>query len=254
MAQRRMISLKVIDTDIFLDMPLSTQALYFHLIARADDDGFIANHNKIMRMIGSSKDDMKILLSKRFIIPFESGVCVIKHWKIHNLIRADRYSETIYKEEKSRLKEDQNKAYIPDVIPDVIPDGNQMEPQVRLGKVSIGKVSKGNINKPKKEKGEFAVVDKVIDYFNQVTNQKRQYSKTSRQPIKARLRDGFTVEQMHEVIDKKYKDWKNDPYMSKNITIETLFRASNFEKYVNQVEFIPTTAKDYNEDAVIGSF
>lgn len=243
MAQRRMISLKVIDTDIFLDMPLSTQALYFHLIARADDDGFIANHNKIMRMIGSSKDDMKILLSKRFIIPFESGVCVIKHWKIHNLIRADRYSETIYKEEKSRLKEDQNKAYIPDVIPNVIPDGNQMEPQVRLGKVS-----KGNINKPKGEKGnnEFAVVDKIIDYFNQVTGKSMKHKKSSREPISARLKEGFTFEDAKAVIDWKYKQWKDDIKMSRYIKISTLFAPSHFEEYLQEDKIIPTTATKEN--------
>ena len=108
MAQRRMVSLKVTDTDLFLDMPLSTQALYFHLITRADDDGFFANPKKIMRMISCTEDDLKILMSKEFVIPFESGVCVIKHWKIHNLIRSDRYNETIYKVEKASLKEDHN--------------------------------------------------------------------------------------------------------------------------------------------------
>jgi len=135
MAQRRMVSLKVTDTDIFLDMPLSTQALYFHLIQRADDDGFFGNPKKIMRMINCSEDDLKILMSKEFVIPFESGVCVIKHWKIHNLIRSDRYNETIYKEEKASLKEDTNNVYIPDVIPNV----NQLEPQSSLGQVKLGK-------------------------------------------------------------------------------------------------------------------
>ena len=128
MAQRRMVSLKVTDTDIFLDMPLSTQALYFHLITRADDDGFFANPKKIMRMISCTEDDLKILMSKEFVIPFKSGVCVIKHWKIHNLIRSDRYSETIYKVEKESLNEDHNKVYIPNVIPDV----NQLDTQSRL--------------------------------------------------------------------------------------------------------------------------
>ncbi len=138
MAQRRMVSLKVTDTDTFLDMPLSTQALYFHLITRADDDGFFANPKKVMRMINCSEDDLKILMSKEFVIPFESGVCVIKHWKIHNLIRSDRYNETIYKAEKASLIEDNNKVYIPNVIPNV----NQLDTQSREVKVKLVKDSK----------------------------------------------------------------------------------------------------------------
>ena len=89
----------IIDSDAFLDMPQSTQLLYFHLSMRADDDGFINNPKKIQRMIGCSEDDLKILITKKFIITFESGVIVIKHWKIHNYIRNDRYKETTYKEE-----------------------------------------------------------------------------------------------------------------------------------------------------------
>lgn len=82
MAERRMFALKIIDSDAFLDMPASTQSLYFHLSMRADDDGFISNVKKIMRMIGASEDDLKILLSKRFLLLFDSGIVVIKHWKI----------------------------------------------------------------------------------------------------------------------------------------------------------------------------
>ena len=101
MAQRRMLSIKIVDSDMFLDMPKSTQCLYFHLNMRADDDGFIDNPKKIQRMIGCSDDDMKILIAKQFIIPFESGIVVIKHWKIHNYIRGDRYVPTIYQRSKS---------------------------------------------------------------------------------------------------------------------------------------------------------
>ena len=100
MAERRMFAKTIIDSDAFLDMPLSTQALYFHLSMRADDDGFINNPKKIQRMIGACDDDLKVLIVKRFIIPFESGIVVIKHWKIHNYIRNDRYKETVYQEEK----------------------------------------------------------------------------------------------------------------------------------------------------------
>jgi len=137
----------IIDSDIFLDMPLSTQCLYFHLSMRADDDGFINNPKKIQRMVGSSDDDLKLLIAKNFIIPFESGVVVIKHWKIHNYIQKDRYKETLYKDEKSLLITDKNKEYfisIPKVDNEdtkCIHDVSNPDTQVRLGKDRIGKYS-----------------------------------------------------------------------------------------------------------------
>ena len=141
MAERRMFAKTIIDSDAFLDMPLSTQALYFHLSMRADDDGFINNPKKIQRMIGCCDDDLKLLLAKNFIFAFESGVVVIKHWKIHNLIRTDRYKPTVYQEEKAQLTTKDNKAYTFG-----LPSGNQTETQVRLGEVSLGKVSQGEDN------------------------------------------------------------------------------------------------------------
>nr|WP_155268547.1 DnaD domain protein [Clostridium beijerinckii] len=111
MADKRMFSKTIIDSDAFLDMPLSTQTLYFHLSMRADDDGFINNPRKIQRMIGCGEDDLKLLIAKKFVIIFESGVIVIKHWKIHNYIQKDRYKETVYREEKSMLSLKENKAY-----------------------------------------------------------------------------------------------------------------------------------------------
>lgn len=111
MAERRMFAKTIIDSDAFLDMPLSAQVLYFHLSMRGDDEGFVNNPRKIQRMIGASDDDAKILVAKKFIIPFESGVVVIKHWKIHNYIRNDRLVETKYKEERSLLALDENGAY-----------------------------------------------------------------------------------------------------------------------------------------------
>lgn len=139
MAQRRMLSLKIVDTDAFLDMPSGSQLLYFHLSMRADDDGFVANPKKIMRIAGSQDDEYKVLVVKRFIIPFESGVCVIKHWLVHNLIRSDRYTETQYVREKSMLViDEQTKKYSLNKEENhVIPNGNQMAPQVRL---ELGKV------------------------------------------------------------------------------------------------------------------
>lgn len=145
-----MFSKTIIDSDIFLDMPLSTQALYFHLSMRADDDGFVNNPRKIQRMVGCGDDDIKLLIAKQFIIPFESGICVIKHWRIHNYIRNDRYKPTMYQEEKGQLLLEENNMYelsnsMPLIdtdssknnvgIPSDIPNGNPGE--VRLGKDSI---------------------------------------------------------------------------------------------------------------------
>ena len=111
MAERRMFAKTIIDSDSFLDMPLSAQSLYFHLSMRADDDGFINNPKKIQRMIGASDDDFKLLFVKRFVIGFESGVVVIKHWRIHNYIRNDRYKETVYQDEKALLTLKENGSY-----------------------------------------------------------------------------------------------------------------------------------------------
>ena len=111
MAERRMFAKTIIDSDAFLDMPTSSQLLYFHLSMRADDDGFVNKPKSIMRMIGAKDDDLKLLFVKKFLIPFDSGVVVIKHWKIHNYIRKDTYTETKYKEEKATLELDENSAY-----------------------------------------------------------------------------------------------------------------------------------------------
>ena len=101
MAQKRMFDKRVIDSDNFLEMPLSTQAVYFHLNMRADDDGFVDNWKSILRLIGGKEDDLKVLISKKFVIPFEKGVIVIKHWKLNNVLRKDRYIETIHQDEKN---------------------------------------------------------------------------------------------------------------------------------------------------------
>jgi hypothetical protein len=151
-----MFSLQIVDTDAFLDMSISTQALYFHLVMRADDDGFVNNPKKIMKIIGSQEDDLKVLFAKRFIIGFESGIIVIKHWRMQNAIRNDRYIETVYSEEKKLLKIKENGAYTENDIP----NGNQLATQVRLGKVRLDKIrldntasakSRRSINFPKKD-------------------------------------------------------------------------------------------------------
>ena len=136
MAERRMFAKTIVLSDAFLDMPMSARCLYFTLGMLADDDGFVNSPKSIMRQVGASIDDMNILLARKFILAFESGVIVIKHWRIHNYIQKDRYKGSKYIEEKSTLAVDENGAYT-ECIQDVsIPDT-----QVRLGKVSLGKAN-----------------------------------------------------------------------------------------------------------------
>ena len=176
MAERRMFAKTIIDSDAFLDMPLSTQSLYFHLSMRADDDGFINNPKKIQRMIGAADDDMKVLVTKKFIIPFESGIVVIKHWKLHNYIQKDRYRETVYKEEKSMLQVKENKSYTL-----CIHDGYNSDTQDRIGKDRIGKdrigdsVAESDEPTPIKQKfGKYQNVLLTSDEFNELLNDFRK--------------------------------------------------------------------------------
>lgn len=168
MAERRMFAKTIIDSDAFLDMPQSTQLLYFHLSMRADDDGFVNNPKAIMRNCKCCEEDLRTLSIKKFIIPFESGVVVIKHWKIHNYIAKDRYKETKYKEEKSLLGLDENNSYTK-----CIQAVDEMETQVRLGKDSIDKDNiytypedQNTPDKPKKAKKEKPTKHKHGEYNN----------------------------------------------------------------------------------------
>ena len=145
MAERRMFAKNVIDSDLFLDMPLSTQALYFHLAMRADDDGFVNNPKKIARMIGANDDSLKLLCSKQFIIPFESGIVVIKHWKIHNYIRKDTYKETAYKDEKCRLSVDESDRYF--ICDESVTDSSQLRDDIVDGSLTQDRIGKDRIGK-----------------------------------------------------------------------------------------------------------
>ncbi|WP_060470614.1 DnaD domain protein [Enterococcus cecorum] len=152
MAERRMINKRIIVSDTFLDMPLSAQALYFHLNAIADDDGFIENPNSFKRMIGDSNDDLKILIAKQYILPFESGVVVVKHWLIHNYIRRDRYNETMHVEEKKKLQINEDKTYsYYEGIPLVNQPTTNGIPMVDTGKDRTGKDRTGKDNNNTKQ-------------------------------------------------------------------------------------------------------
>ncbi|QLK66744.1 conserved phage C-terminal domain-containing protein [Lactiplantibacillus plantarum] len=225
MAQRRMFSKKITDTDLFLEMPLSSQALYFHLNMHADDDGFVANAKTIKRMTGASEDDLKILLAKQFIFSFESGVVVIKDWKIHNYIRKDTYNSTIYGDEKKELVEDANGAYTRRgrVV-------DEPSPQVRLGKDRLGKDSKEH-STADAEQFDWKT---VIDYLNQKADKHFKHTDANKRLIIARYKDGgFTVDEMKKVIDNQCAKWLNNPEMNQYLRPVTLFQASKFEGYLN---------------------
>jgi len=152
MADRRMFTKKITETDSFLDMPMSTQALYFHLCMNADDDGFVKNPKRMCRMLGCADDDLRLLIVRRFVLIYEpNGILIIKHWRMHNYLRKDRYHPSEYAEIKDFLYVKDNGAYTFDSEKGEpfstvgIPDGNQWLPEVRLGKDSIGKNNKDNI-------------------------------------------------------------------------------------------------------------
>ena len=170
MAERRMFAKTIIDSDAFIDMPMSARLLYYDLSMRADDDGFVNAPKKIMRFVGASNDDMNILIARKFVIAFDNGVVVIKHWRIHNYIRKDTYNETPYIEQKSMLELDEKNEYIlkNDVSQLPVDDTST---QVRLGKVSIGKES---INKTIKKKE--SVSDKH-QYAEFVSMKEEEYQK-----------------------------------------------------------------------------
>ena len=228
MAERRMFAKTIIDSDAFLDMPLSTQALYFHLSMRADDDGFLNNSKKIQRMVGCSDDDLKLLIAKRFIIPFESGVVVIKHWRIHNYIRSDRYKETVYQEEKALLETKENNVYtMRETLG--IPNGYHLDTQDRLGKDSIDKDNNILSDKPTKKEKPYQV---IIDYLNDKVGSKyRANNKSTQQHINARLKEGYSVEDFKTVIDKMCAKWKGTEY-EEYLRPQTLF-GTKFEGYLN---------------------
>lgn len=144
MARRRMFSLDVVDTDKFLDMPSNTQALYFHLGMRADDDGFVSSPKRITKTVNCADDDLKLLIAKGYLIPFESGVVVISDWKINNELKKDRYKPTIHLSEFEKIQTQKNKSY--SLIASMtdtkrLQDVSKMDTQDSIGKDSIGKDS-----------------------------------------------------------------------------------------------------------------
>ena len=245
MANRRMLSVDIVESDAFCSMPLSTQALYMHLIMNADDDGFVGRPKMVQRMIGASDDDMTLLLAKRFVLVFESGVVVIKHWKMNNYIQNDRYKPTVYTEEKSMLEEKPNKSYTFDknralscMDTDCIQNVSKMDTQYSIDKDSIDKSREDILSDSGNEKDDFC--KEVIDYLNaKIGSRYKSSSQKTKKLINARRSDGYDLEDFKTVIDKKCESWLNDPEMSKYLRPETLF-GTKFESYLNEVHATKT--------------
>lgn len=252
MAERRMMSKSIIKSDTFLDMPATTQNLYFHMLLDADDDGFINAPKSIMRMIGAKDDDMKVLAAKQFVIPFESGVVVIKDWKIHNYIQNDRYKPSTLPE-RDLLNIQKDKTYT--LKGDVSRMDTECIQTVSIGKDRLGKVRLGKDRLGKDRIGKDSIdtlchvshddVDKshieIIEYLNLKTGSKfKPTTKPYVQAIRSRLKEGYTVDDFKTVIDKKCREWKGTK-LEKYLTPKTLFAPSHFDTYLNSNEMAAMT-------------
>ena len=223
MAERRMFAKTIVLSDAFLDMPLSARCLYFTLGMFADDDGFVNSPKAIMRQCGASVDDMNILLSKKFVLSFDSGVIVIKHWRINNYLRNDRYTETKYQEEKAMLSTNDNGAYTMRFA----------EANVGIPNSGIPSIGKDSIDKDSLVKDIMSdSASEIIAYLNEKlgTKFKASADKTKR-CIHARLEEGFTIDDFKTVIDKKCDEWLGTE-MQQYLRPETLF-GTKFEGYLN---------------------
>ena len=199
-----MFTKKITESDAFLDMPSSTQMLYFHFSMNADDDGFVNNPKKIQKMCGASDDDFKLLIAKSFIILFDSGIIVIKHWKMHNYIQADRYRPTDYVEEKSMLGIKSNKAYTLDVSKmdtECIQNGY-------IGKDSIGKVSIDKDSIDKDSKGESVRGEKAKRFYPPTLDEVKQYCEERKNNIDPMAFIDFYSSKGWMIGKNRMKDWK----------------------------------------------
>lgn len=204
MANRRMFSLSIVDTDLFLEMPVTSRLLYYELGMRADDDGFVDNWKKIMRMTGLSEDDMKILIAKKFILPFESGVIVIRHWRLNNYLRNDRRTPTRHKKELEQL-------YLEDDVYELestekstlLPDGI---PVVDTGKDRIGKdsIDKDRVVEEEKEEETAAAKDQVMEfYLNNINSAITPYEAETIDKYQRELPEDLIINAMKEAVEHK---------------------------------------------------
>lgn len=270
-----MFTQRIIDSDAFLDMPLSTQALYFHLNMRADDDGFVNNPKRIQRTIGASEDDLKLLIVKRFVIGFESGVLVIKHWRMHNTLRKDRYNPTQYQEELATLEVKDNNAYterfseLPPPTDESVattwqPSGNHLATQYRLGKDSIGEFSrdKGNdesITDAAPRPLTITKVDyqQIVDLYHSICKSfpaVRSLSESRKKAIKARL-NTYTVDDFKTLFEmaeassflkgKNERNWTATfDWLIKDSNMAKVLEGNYADKQGGKKELVPSWCAD----------
>ncbi len=248
MAQKRMFDKVVTTSDDFLELSAEAQCLYFHMGMLADDDGLAKNYRSYMKLIGATEEDLQSLIDKSFIYIFDSDVIAIKHWKINNTVRSDRYRPTIFQNEFSRLDIAENNEYI---ILDTngIPDGNQMDTKNSIDKNSKDKLSKekNSLEKKREEKnnivekreditilsGNDVVVKDVIDYLNKKINSSYIWENEKiKGLINNWIEKGYKILDFQIVIDKKFDEWK-DTKMVVHLNPYTLF-GDKFENYYNQ--------------------
>lgn len=217
MAERRMFSKKIIDSDAFLDMPVTARLLYYDLAMRADDDGFVNAPKRIMRVIGASQDDLSILVAKKFIIPFDKGIVVIKHWRIHNYIRKDTYNGTLYIDEMAHLELDENKAYKLKDDTEFIESRRVVdEPstQVSIGKDSIDKDRLDN---------KYSV---HFEAFWKAYPRKKEKSKAYK-CYQARLKDGFSEDELLNAAKNYAEECEREHREERYIKLGATFLSSN---------------------------
>lgn len=225
-----MFSKKIVDTDLFIEMSPTAKLLYFYLNMSADDDGFVGNPKTIKLVSGATDDDLKILVAKQFIIPFESGVIVIKDWKIHNYIQKDRYSKTQYTDEKSQLVVEENGTYTR-----CIQNVSKLDTQDRLGKDRLGKDSKTIMS----DKSDDVIpYSEIIEYLNEKTGRSFRNVDANKKLIKARWNDGYKLDDFKTVINNMVANWSGKEFngtpAENYLQPKTLF-SNKFDSYLNQI-------------------
>lgn len=233
----------IIDSDAFLEMPMTAQLLYFHLAMRGDDDGFINKPKAIMRICGAHDDDLRVLFAKKFVIPFESGVVVIKHWKIHNYIRKDTYIETKYKEEKACLELDENNAYRLSVTnPSRVRNESVTSPSTQdsIGEYRIDKVNIKREN-TKREKAELSspTLEEIKEYGRSV----------NREDIAKKFYDYYSAAGWKDTGGRKIHNWQakyiawcnREPKEEKE-------RYGNFDGHEAYLNAIDRSLREYEEE------
>lgn len=241
MAEKRMFAKSIVLSDAFLDMPMSARCLYFTLGMLADDDGFVGSPKAIMRQCGASQDDLSILLTKRYVLAFESGVIVIKHWRINNYLRQDRYSPTTYIEERSELGLDAKGAYIEAEgiqagIPVGIPPGIPREEERSEDESSEDKgredvtISDEMVCRPED-------VRRVVEAWNtlgiQTIRKVPAADKTTGKMLRARIKE-YGLKAVLEAVELvRSSDFLMGKATDWQITLEWFCRPNNFPKVIN---------------------